>query len=411
MHEVGEKLKVQTALEGTVQKSGSSLRITAQLSNIADGYNLWSAKYDRELKDVFAIQDEISSAIVDTLRLKLTTQERKRIVEHPIDNIAAYEWYLRARPEIFRFTKESVDLALQYLQNGLNLIGENAALYAGLAAVYWQYFNIGVMQEDGVAKANEYAQKALALDPNLALAHFIIGELSGYKNYPENWHEMIHHCKLALAANPYSPEALDRLSYDYCVAGKFSMALPLIEKFMKVDPLNPRTFFCLGSYYLFGGKYGLAAEQFQKQCQADPQDPAAQICYALTLSYNKEIDKALDIIDQCAKINPDNVLTKFGLLLKFGLLKDKEKALKILTPDFQQTCKRDFVWSYNVAIGLSLADAKKEALDWLEHAINRGFINYPLLAEKDLFLANIRGEPRFKKLMERVKYEWEHFEE
>ena len=104
-----------------------------------------------------------------------------------------------------------------------------------------------------------------------------------------------------------------------------------------------------------------------------------------------------------------NALTIITLLLKYALLKDKESALRMMTPEFKRTCKRDLEWSYWVANKLSLAGAKKEAMDWLENAIKRGFINYPFM-QCDPFLNNIRGEERFKKLMEKAKYEWEHFE-
>jgi non-specific serine/threonine protein kinase len=129
----------------------------------------------------------------------------------------------------------------------------------------------------------------------------------------------------------------------------------------------------------------------------------------MTLAHAKETEKAFSLIDKGAKATPNTATTKLGLLLKYGLLRDKENAFQVMTPDFQKTCKRDPEWSYYVAGMLSLLDAKKEALDWLENAINRGFINYPAL-EREPFLENLRGEPRFKKLMERVKYEWEHFE-
>jgi non-specific serine/threonine protein kinase len=95
-------------------------------------------------------------------------------------------------------------------------------------------------------------------------------------------------------------------------------------------------------------------------------------------------------------------------MLKYGVLKDREKAFGEMTSEFQKTCKRDPEWSYYVALMLSSLDARAEALDWLENAINRGFINYPVL-ERTQFLDTLRGEERFKKLMERVNYEWEHF--
>jgi tetratricopeptide (TPR) repeat protein len=129
------------------------------------------------------------------------------------------------------------------------------------------------------------------------------------------------------------------------------------------------------------------------------------------LAYNKAFDEAFSIIDQSAKANPNNVLSKFGLLLKYGLLKDREKAFQLMTRDFQKTCRRDLEWSYYIALAFALLDEKKEALDWLENAVNLGFINYPFISKYDSFLDNIRSEERFKKLIERVKYEWEHFEE
>ena len=407
MHDVGEKLKVRTALEGSVQKSGSRLRITAQLINIADGYHLWSEKYDRELKDVFAIQDEISSAIVDALRLKLTSQEKKRVAEHQITNVAAYECYLKANSEIWRYKEDALDRAVQDLQNALDITGPNPLLYSAMAGVYFQYVNIGIKQEDYIAKAEDYANRALAIDPDFSKAHQVLG----WMHLMGNQHEAIWHFKRAVAANPPEPDALLRLGFAYQEVGKPSAALPLLERLKNVDPLNPGIYIFQGESYLFNGQFGLALEQLRKWYQSDPDNPAKEFFYALILAYNKAYEEAFSIIEKCAKADPNNALSKFGLLLKYGLQKDRENAFQIMTPDFRKTCQRDGEWSYYVADAFALLDEKKEALDWLENAVNRGFINYPFINNYDFFLDNIRGEERFKKLMERVKYEWEHFEE
>jgi tetratricopeptide (TPR) repeat protein len=407
MHDVGEKLKVQTALEGSVQKSGSRLRITAQLINIADGYHLWSEKYDRELKDVFAIQDEISSAIVDALRLKLTSQEKKRVAEHQITNVAAYECYLKANSEIWRYKEDALDRAVQDLQNALDITGPNPLLYSAMAGVYFQYVNIGVKQEDYIAKAEDYANRALAIDPDFSKAHQVLG----WMHLMGNQHEAIGHFKRAVAANPPEPDALLRLGFTYQEVGKPFAALPLLERLKNVDPLNPGIYIFQGESYLFNGQFGLALEQLRKWYQSDPYNPAKEFFYALILAYNKAYEEAFSVIEKCAKADPNNALSKFGLLLKYGLLKDKEKAFQEMTPDFRKTCQRDGEWSYYVADAFALLDEKKEALDWLENAVNRGFINYPFINNYDFFLDNIRGEERFKKLMERVKKEWEEFEE
>jgi TolB-like protein len=410
MHDVGEKLKVQTVLEGSVQKSENRLRITAQLINIADGYHLWSERYDRELKDVFAIQDEISSSIAEALRLKLTPQEKQRISDHPIDNVTAYQFYLRAMREISQMTEDSLNRALQNLQTGINLMGDNALLYSGMADVYFLYTDMGLRQEDFLKKAEEYAQKALTLDPKCPLAHIVLGRLSFYnKDFPENMLGYLRHIKLVLAVDPYNGVALDRIVWLLSFLGKPDAALPYLKRMKQVDPMNPSNLELQTIMDVYAGKWEHAIEPNRQLFQLYPENPFSQFYYAWALAENKNIDEALSIIDQGTKAAPDNVFTKFGLLLKYGLQKDREKAFLIMTPEFQETCRRDCDWSYHVAALLSLLDAKKEALDWLENAINRGLINYPAL-EREPFLDNIRSEPRFKKLMERVKYEWEHFE-
>jgi TolB-like protein/Tfp pilus assembly protein PilF len=407
MHDVGEKLKVQTALEGSVQKSGSRLRITAQLINIADGYHLWSEKYDRELKDVFVIQDEISSAIVEALRLKLTAQEKKRVVEHQITNVAAYECYLRANSEIWRLKEVVLDRAVQDLQNALDITGPNPLLYSAMAGAYFQYVNIGARQEDYLATAEDYAKKALVMDPDFSKANVVLGYLYEVRNQQEG----IRYFKKALAVNPNELNALRRLALIYLDVGKPSVALPLIERYKKADPLNPDNYLLQGYSYIYDGQFGLALDPCRKWYQSDPENPIKEFFYALSLAYNKAFEEAFSIIEKCAKADPDNAVSKFGLLLKYGLHKDRENAFQIMTPDFRKTCQRDCEWSYYVTGAFALLDEKKEALDWLENAVNRGFINFPFINNYDFFLDNIRGEERFKKLMERVKYEWEHFEE
>ena len=122
------------------------------------------------------------------------------------------------------------------------------------------------------------------------------------------------------------------------------------------------------------------------------------------------MDQAFLLIDQSVNATPSNAFTKQGLMLKYAILNDKDRVFQEMTSDFQKTCQRDVTFSHHLAGIFALIDAKKEALDWLENAVDSGFINYPLLSKKDPFLKNIRGEKRFKKLMDRVKYEWENFE-
>jgi len=265
-----------------------------------------------------------------------------------------------------------------------------------------------VGQEDEIVKAQGYAEKALALDPDFAMAHEVLASI--YKDFLGNPQEADRHYKKALAANPNELNALRKLAYSYIVTiGKPAAAAPLIERAERVDPLEPWKYLIRGAQHLYDEKYEPALEAYAAFYHSDPTNPLAQFFYALALAYSRQRDEAFAIIDEGARVTPDNVCTKFGLMLKYGLLKDREKALGEMTPDFQKTCKRDPEWSYYVALMLSLLGAKAEALDWLENAVNRGFLNYPQL-QRNPYLDSIRGEERFKKQMERVKHEWENFE-
>ena len=405
--EIAKEVNVRYILEGSVRKAGNNLRVTAQLIDAETDAHLWADKYTGSMDDVFDMQERVSRAIANALRLKLTPEEKKRMYEKPIDNVTAYECYLKAYREILGFSEASLDRAVRYLQDSLDIIGENALIYSTMAYVYWQYVNIGIKQEEYIARAEEYVKKALTLDPESPQAHTVLGAI--LIAFRGNQRDGVRHLKMALAFNPDDPMPLLQLAVTYIQAiGKLSLAVPLVQRVLQVDPLNSIGHICEAALVLYEGKYELALEASRRAHQIDPENPISQFLYSWTLAYNNKIDEALSRIDQMEKGSPD-VSTKLGLLLKYGLLKDKEKAFQVMTPDFQKTCKRDPEWSHYVGVMLSLLDAKKEALDWLENATNQGFINYPAL-KHDTFLANIRGEERFKKLMERVQYAWEHFE-
>jgi TolB-like protein/predicted Ser/Thr protein kinase len=409
IRDIGEKLNVRTLLEGSVQKSGDRLRITAQLVNVADGYHLWSENYDRKLEDVFAIQDEISSAIVDALKLKLTPQEQQKLSEHPIDNVKAYECYLRAQRQILRFDEKSVDSALVYLRGAIDIMGDNAELYGGLAHAYGQRANIGAGQEEDIKRAEEYAKKALALKPDLASANVRLGILSIYKDYPDNLRDEFRYTEKALAANPHDSWGLRSLAIGYAQIGKPSEAFAMCERLEHHDPLNPQRYLMRGYCHLCACQFGPAEEQFRLYYEVDSTSPQAQELYVWALASNGKHDEAIAVVNRVEAAGARNVEAAFNLLWKCAYLGDRECALRLMTPEFQKTCRRDFAWSYNVAARLALLGAKGEALDWLENAIHRGFINYPFI-QCDPFLESIRDDERFKELMARAKNEWEHFE-
>ncbi|MBW1764787.1 MAG: hypothetical protein JRJ23_08625 [Deltaproteobacteria bacterium] len=407
MKTIGRELNVQYVLEGSVRKAGNNLRITAQLIDAATDAHLWAEKYSGTLDDVFEIQEKVSRSIVDALKLKLSPGEKKKMAERSIENLQAYEYYLKADAEIFKFTADATNLAFRYLQNAIDIIGENALLYSEMAFACFQLVNMGVEQDDYLVKAEEYVTKALLMDHESSKANAV----SGFIEYLQG--RLLHsvsHFKRTLEINRDEELALIGISNVYVLAGNISAAIPYHERQMQIDPLNFAANFWKAGFHHYDGRFNRALQGFQMLYKLYPEQPWSQFYYALILAYHNETDEAISIIDQRSKANPGNVMAKLGQILKYALAGNKERVFQEITPDFKKTVQRNPFNSHPLASFFALIDEKEEALNWLENAVNRGFINYPFLNEYDPFLKNIRGEKRFIKLMERVKHEWDFFE-
>jgi TolB-like protein/Flp pilus assembly protein TadD len=407
IRDIAKDLNIRYVMEGSVRKAGNDLRITAQLIDAATDAHLWAEKYSGTLDAVFDIQEKVSCSIVKALKLVLTSEEAGRMAERPIGNVAAYECYLKAKHDVWSFTKEGTERAVQYLQNALDILGENATLYAGLGLAYFQLANLGIKQEEYLDKAREYVQKAFALDPGSSQAHAVTGYICSLEG---DIRLCISHLKKAASSDPADPDTAVWLGWFYMLMGKNSVAANFSERALRIDPVNSTWRSMFGILSFFEGRFELAAERIRAAYEITPQAPMMRFWYALSLAYAKRFRESLAILDIHSEASsPDQVFMPLGELLKASLRGEGEKISPQLTLDVQKTFKRDPQLSYHLASFYSFLNQPVPALDWLENAIGRGICPYPLM-EVDPFLANIRGEERFKKLMKRVKYEWEHFD-
>ncbi len=405
---VAQELGVKAVLLTRMVRLGDRLTISPTLVRAKDDSQLWGERYDRTFADIHAIEENIVTSIVQALRLKLTHPDQQRISVRPVDNALAYECYLKAREEIFKWTEAGLDSALRYLQNGLEIVGQNAQLYAGIAYVYYQYSNLGLKDDDYCRKqAEEYFDKALALDPDCSSANFVRGNLIA-------WHqprEGIKYFKRALATNPNDLDTLFFLSCVLGTLGRRRAVLPYEEKTIQIDPLNPAANFHSGFNRLWEGDFATGHAVLEKLHRTFPADPLTKWAYGLSLAYIGRKEEAESVFDQCAREQPGTTFEGLGLAFKFALAGKTSEALTVLDSNSHLQKSMDFQVAYWVTECYALIGETQRALAWLERDVNLGMINYPLMNKLDPFLVNIRGEERFKKLMERVKYEWEHFEE
>lgn len=409
--EIAKEVNVQYVLEGSVRKAGNNLRITAQLIDAASDAHLWAEKYAGTLDDVFDIQEKVSRRIVDALKIKLSSEEKQKITTRQFENVDAYECYLRARYEIYRWTEEGLDNALKHLQYGLEIDGKNAVITAGLGYVYYQYINMGLKVEDELylQKAQEHARHALELESETPLGHIVLGIIE--ITWGRNIQEGIKHLKKALTVSPNDFDATYWLIALYAHLGKTDAANSYLERLKISDPLNPWSQFFPGFIHMEEGQFALSLKLYKKISELYPYIPPFRWFYALNLAYLNRIDEAYSYFKGIAKEQPNAKFYRLGSLLALALKVKKQEVKAFLNDgELEAWAKNDFSYSYYVAESYALIDEKEKALDWLEIAINRGLINYPFINEYDPLLENIRNEERFKILMKRVKHEWENFE-
>jgi len=409
--EIAREVDVRYVLEGSVRKAGKNLRITAQLIDAERDAHLWAEKYSGTMDDIFEIQESVSRSIVDALKIELSAEEKRNMALRPIEDVEAYEYYLKATAATYRTTEAGMSEALRHFQLALDAIGDNALLYSGIAYIHFFLMNIGVRIEENRTKALEYVQKALALDPEMPKARALLGWLTMfYRGDLEDVKEGARHLKRALEADPNEFQALWGLTVVYLYVGRISAAHPLAMRLRRIEPLDPLSLWLLGGVYYNDARYDLALQEFRRLYEMDPEHPWWRAWYAWMLAYDGQIDEAAAIMEQSARRTPEDMHTKLALMQLHGLRRDGHAARNEMTDDFREWCWSERAWSACLSTAFALLDEREEALDWLEHAIESGNINFPLFSEKDPWLENIRGEERFRQLMVRVRKEWEDFE-
>jgi TolB-like protein/Flp pilus assembly protein TadD len=364
---IGEELGVAAVLEGSVRKAGNKLRVTAQLVNVADGYHLWSERYDRDLEDVFAIQDEIAENIVKALRVMLTDREKRALERPATENVQAYEFYLRGRQYYHQWRKKSIEYARRMFERAIALDPQFARAYAGIAdccsflAKYWDSSKVIL---EG---AETYSRKALELAPDLAEAHVSRGlALSYSKRYEEAERE-------------------------------FEFALRLDPKLFE-------------AHYLYGrarfeqGKNAEAAKLFEEASRLRPDDYQAPVFrWQALVALGKKADaeachrQALQVLERHVELNPEDsrALNLGGVVLARGGRGEqaREWVKRALAID-----PEDSWMLYNTACFYAVQGERDEAIKCLEHALELGFGHREWI-EHDSDLDSLRDHPRFQSLL------------
>jgi TolB-like protein/Flp pilus assembly protein TadD len=400
---IGRELDVHYVLEGSVRKAENDLRITAQLIDATSDEHLWAERYDGVLEDVFSIQEDVAASIVASLQIELGPDEARHLTEHPLRDLQAYECFLRASQEIFRFTKEAIKRTIAYLEEALDLVGENALLLAGLAYAHSQLANIGEALKVSYQRAEEYALRALDLDPECGQAHLVLGTILLNRREPAKG---ISHLERAVEVNPNDSTSLSWLAFGYSLTGQGDALRSSVQQAVRADPLSPHVQSLLGFMAIMEGRFDEGAEHYQELDRADPGNPMAIFLWGLALAWGQRLDEALSLLTERVPEESTNSFSRFSLLLKYAIQGDAERMDRLVEGDFRETLHNDTQLMFMTASAYALVGMKGKAVDWLQRAFLAGFTNYPWLTEHDPFLSALRGEPRYEAVLERVKDRW-----
>ena len=405
---IANELNVRYLLQGSVRKAGNAVRVTAQLIDPVQDEHLWAEKYSGKLEDIFEIQEQISRRIVDALKMRLSPQEDIKLAERPIDNVQAFECYNRARYEIYRFTEEGLDRALELIKTALDIVGDNELLYAAMGTVYWQYVNAAIKPDDGyIERAEDCVNLIFFLNPDSAAGHALFGMVRQNQGRPA---EAIQSFKKALEIDPsnfYVPVEIARV---YQCAGATDEARSRSLRALEVDPLSPIHRFNLGRGEVFSGKNGDAQNELRRVLRSVPEFALARLYLVTSLIHSKRLDQAGDVLRAAPEEPLPTIWGRLCLFLTLALEGKPEDVAACLGQDLLARARNVELWSLKVGECYAFIDEQDLAIDWLENAFQRGFLNYPYVSKHSSMLRNLDSDPRFQKLLGQIRTAWEQFE-
>ncbi|MGI8788905.1 MAG: protein kinase domain-containing protein [Pyrinomonadaceae bacterium] len=399
--DIGEILNVKTILEGSVRKAGNRLRISIQLVNASNGYHIWSKRYDGEMKDIFDLQDEITLAVIDELKVKFLSEEKAALLNRYAENVEAYQLYLKGRYHFLKLTPAEIEKGISYFHQAIAIDPNYALAYAGLAAAYVTFpMTCDLPSEEFFPKAKAAAHKAIEIDDSLSETYSALFWATFW--YDWDWSECERQCLRAIELNPKSGDAHESYAHLLSNVGRHDEALAEIKRARELDPLHLRINALEGQFLLHAGKPDEAIEPLQKTLELVPQFWLAHLflsCVYIEKGMFAEAVESAEKARQFSGISTHPIAFGGYALAKSG----REKEARALLKELLNLSAERYVPSSNIAMIYNGLGETENALEYLERAF----------AERDARMAflkvepkwnSLRREPRFIELMRRVNF-------
>jgi serine/threonine-protein kinase len=399
---IAEQLRVRVVLEGSVRRTADRLRITAQLVETADGHYLWTETYERAIKDVFSIQDEISSAIVGALRIKLTGPAGRSLITRYTENLQAYHLYLKGRFYWNKRTEEDFYKALGFFEQAIQIDPNYAPAYAGMSDSYIMLGEHGSVPALSIMrKARATATRALEIDPALAEAHVSLGSVSSL--YEWNWSESQQHFRRALELNASYPTAHHWYGYDYLAPqGRMQEAIAELERAHHLDPLSLIITTCLGTVHDLARQHEKARECYQRVFELEPGFVRAHLSAGRSYLHQGMYREAIAAFETARELQPNSPVPLALLAHAYNVSGASAEADR-LREALDRCCRTCCVSSYLLARA-HLGFDHDRAFEFLERACEEHDPRMAHINVSPIFDC-LRQDPRFAALVKRIGLE------
>ena len=395
--EIGRKLGVYAIVEGSVQRSGDRVRITAQLIRAANDEHMWAQTYERDLRDALALQAEVAGAIAREVQARLTPRQQQQAASTRTVSPRGYELYLRALEAYRRWDKRSEQAALEFLNQAIREDSTYAPAWATLGLVYLEEPGQFGTHDEDVARARQALDRALALDPDLGLAHAVKADLEYGQDW--NWEAAERDLKRAIELTPSLFEAHHSYSHLLMNMGRVEESLEQSRSALALDPLNTAATLHMGWHYLYAGQFDRAIPEYEATLRLDPSYAAAYMQLAWVYSLTRRFDEATAALNKHRELTGSSDTLTMGAALA-AMRGRTDEALKMLFKMIDGA-NREQGRAYDVATIYALLGRKDDAFHWLDRAFKKR--EESLLELKvDPFLAALRSDPRFAALLHRI---------
>jgi serine/threonine-protein kinase len=399
MRKVGDELRVQAVLTGSIAQRGDDLTVNVELDDVRNGKQLWGERYNRKLADLLAVQNEIAREVSQLLRSQLSAEDQQKLTKGSTDNPEAYQLYLKGKYYTNKLSKTGFSKGIEYFNQAIALDHQYGLAYSGLAYNYINQDDWFMAPNEAGPKTREAAQKALAIDESDGGAHLSMAIVTHW--YDWNWAAAESEFKRAIELNPNNWEAHTYYSWFLAPMGRNDQSIAEAKRAQQADPLSGFANFNVGGALVFARQWDPAIEQLHRAIEVDPTFWFSHCFLGRAYEQKGKLPEAIAEFQRALELEEDNAEIWSGLGHAYALSGKRAEAQKVLE-HLKGVSAHSWVAPYNIAVIYAGLGEKEQAFAFLDQAYKDRSYYLPTYLATDARIDSLRSDPRFVELRKRV---------